>query len=77
MTAAIQVICMLRIAELLIHSDDVPPAARLALESAKASPTDRFDNLVAAARILHQDIGLDCEDARELVGLDASDCACD
>jgi hypothetical protein len=69
---------MLRIAELLIHNDDVPAAARLALESASKGPeAARFDNLVEAARILHRDIGLDCEDARELVGLDASDCGCD
>jgi hypothetical protein len=69
---------MLRIAELLIHNDDVPAAARQALASASTGPeTARFDNLVEAARILHRDIGLDCEDARELVGLDATDCGCD
>jgi hypothetical protein len=69
---------MLRIAELLIHSDDVPPAARTALASAYQGPeTDRTGNLIEAARILHRDIGLDCEDARELVGLDATDCGCD
>lgn len=69
---------MLRIAELLLHSDDVPPAARAALASAYQGPeTARFDNLVEAARILHRDIGLDCEDARELVGLDTGDCGCD
>lgn len=69
---------MLRIAELLIHSDDVPPAARVALASAYQGPeTTRFDNLVEAARILHRDTGLDCDDARELVGLEAGDCSCD
>lgn len=69
---------MLRIAELLIHSDDVPPAARLALASAYQGPeTARLDSLVEAARILHRDTGLDCEDARELVGLDAGACDCD
>jgi hypothetical protein len=78
MTVAIQIWSMLRIAELLIHSDDVPAAARTALVTAYSGPqTDRFDNLIEAARILHRDIGLDCEDARELVGLDASACSCD
>ena len=67
---------MLRIAQLLLHSDDVPPAARAALSTALEGPqTERCDNLVQAARILHRDVGLDCADARELVGLD--ECACD
>jgi hypothetical protein len=67
---------MLHMAELLIHSDDVPLAARAALSSALAGPRDqRRENLTLAARILHQDSGLDCEDACELVGL-ADDCGC-
>jgi len=69
---------MLRIAELLIHSDDVPLAAREALTTAYNGPeAGRFDSLLEAAKILHRDTGVDCEDARELVGLDASSCGCD
>lgn len=61
---------MLNIAELLIHSEDVPLAARVALSSAVSAPSDqRRSSLLAAARILHRDTGLPCEDALELVGL--------
>lgn len=67
---------MLHMVELLLHSDEVPLAARVALSSALASPPDqRYTGLVEAARILHHDAGLDCEDARELVGLGG--CGCD
>jgi len=67
---------MLHMPELLIHSHDVPLAARAALTSAISGPADqRRSNLIEAARILHLDTGLDCEDACELVGL--SDCDCD
>jgi hypothetical protein len=66
---------MLQIAKLLIHSEDVPPAARAALSTAFDGPQDeRCDNLVQAARSLHFDAGLDCADARELVGL--VECGC-
>lgn len=62
-------------AELLIHSHDVPMAARAALTSALTSPLEtRRASLLEAARILHEDSGLDCADACELVGL--SDCEC-
>jgi len=69
---------MLQMAELLIHSQDIPPAARMALSSARSVPADqRRDQLLEAARILHRDVGLDCEDAVELVGLSAlDDCDC-
>lgn len=67
---------MLHMAELLLHSDDVPLAARVALTSALSAPADeRYLGLAEAARILHYDVGLDCEDARELVGL-ADHCGC-
>ena len=68
---------MLQMTELLIHSDDVPMAARIALTNAAATPGEqRVSFLLEAARILHQDIGLACEDACELVGL--ADCgSCD
>ena len=67
---------MLHMAELLIHSDDVPLAARTALATALQGPVElRREQLTLAARILHQDSGLPCEDACELVGL-ADDCSC-
>ena len=66
---------MLRIAELLIHTDGVPRSARDALVNALAGPEDeRCDNLYAAALSLHHEAGLDCADARELVGLDQGSC---
>jgi len=61
-------------AELLIHSHDVPLAARVALTSALASPETRRASLLEAARILHLDGGLDCADACELVGLSDDEC---
>ncbi|HEY5928190.1 MAG TPA: hypothetical protein VIV11_41165 [Kofleriaceae bacterium] len=68
---------MLNMAELLIHSDDVPQAARVALASAVSGPdSHRTNKLVEAARILHFDGGLDCADACELVGL-GDDCGCE
>jgi hypothetical protein len=55
---------------ILIHSDAVPLEARDALKSASyGSPSHRNAQLESAARILHQQTGLDCPDARELVGL--------
>lgn len=66
---------MLQMAELLIHSHDVPEAARTALATALTVPADqRRPNLMAAARILATHGGLDCEDACELVGLGGADC---
>lgn len=54
---------------LLVHEDDVPASARAALRAAYASPEPRRDLLESAARILHRDADLACEDARALVGL--------
>ena len=66
---------MLRMAELLIHSEDVPLAARIALTSALSKASDeRLDGLREAARILHFDTGLPCADACELVGLGDYEC---
>jgi hypothetical protein len=63
-------------APVLIYSESVPPAARSALKSAyEASPGDRRERLESAARILYAETDLDCQDARELVGL--SDGGCD
>lgn len=60
----------LTLAPLLLWSDDVPPTARRALREAQRSPlAERGPLLEAAARSLAHDAGLDCADARELVGL--------
>jgi hypothetical protein len=55
---------------LLLHEDDVPVTARAALRRAKLAPVDqRRLYLELAALSLTRDAKLDCEDARELVGL--------
>jgi hypothetical protein len=66
---------MLTVSRLLLHIDDVPQTARSALASALQGPAEqRCENLLEAAFILHREVGLDCVDARELVGLDECDC---
>jgi hypothetical protein len=66
---------MLQISNLLLHSEDVPPQARAALATATQAPAEqRCENLFEAATILHYEVGLDCDDARELVGLDTCRC---
>jgi hypothetical protein len=64
-------------APLLIHSEQVPAAARDAIRAAYAAPPQRRTaGLEAAARVLHQTTGLECSDVLELVGLPPSeDCA--
>lgn len=60
----------LSMAPLLIASKDVPASARRALSAAReAPPADRWVHLETAARSLYRDLGLDCDDARALVGL--------
>lgn len=57
-------------ASLLLHSDGVPPAARNSLRAALSAPAaERADALLSAARILHRETELECEDVRELVDL--------
>jgi hypothetical protein len=69
---------MLHMAELLLHSDDVPEGARMALATALTVPADqRRSSLLEAARILATDVGIGCEDACELVGLSFDASACD
>jgi hypothetical protein len=65
------------LAPLLIHSQNVPALARHALRAAHDAPAEqRTIHLESAARILHRELALDCEDARELVGLrSAGGCA--
>jgi len=55
---------------LLLHESDVPVVARAALRRASVVPAvRRRAYLELAARSLSRDAELDCEDARELVGL--------
>lgn len=62
-------------AYLLLHSDQVPAAARDAIQAAQdAPPASRRYKLESAARILVLETGVDCPDARELVDLQSSDC---
>lgn len=68
-------------ATLLIHGFGVPEAAKKALVAAQATPPEhRRAYLASAARSLYVEAGLDCADARELVGLEVepgtSECGC-
>ncbi|MBX3232108.1 MAG: hypothetical protein KIT84_19665 [Labilithrix sp.] len=66
---------MMSMAPILMHSDHVSPSARQALRAASsARPEHRDALLVTAARILHAETGLPCEDVKELVGLPTGDC---
>jgi hypothetical protein len=69
---------MYSLAPLLIHHESVPAAAREALRAASTAPPElRNTELKRAAYVLHHDAGLECSDARELVGLEGScDSAC-
>ncbi|HWZ89506.1 MAG TPA: hypothetical protein VNW92_11670 [Polyangiaceae bacterium] len=64
------------LAPLLIHSDSVPLKAREALRAAATVPAEhRRSALASAAHVLYTEAALDCEDALEIVGLQA-DCGC-
>jgi len=66
----------LSIAPLLLHSTDVPTAVRVALREAYAAPeSERTAHLETAARALFSQADLDCEDVRELVGLEPGTCS--
>ena len=67
----------LSMAPLLMHSEHVSVGARAAIRAAYAAPVAHRDaRLESAARILHQETGLDCSDVRELVGLhEEEECA--
>ena len=66
---------MLSMARLLLHTDDVPHTVRSALEAASRAPAERrCEHLIAAASGLTHEAGLDCADARELVGLTEAGC---
>jgi hypothetical protein len=66
---------MLSMARMLIHSHDIPDAARDELRAAFADEPERqVDHLAAAARLMHAELELECSDARELVGLAPGAC---
>lgn len=59
------------LAALLMVEEDVPATARAALRAATRAPAaEQRLHLKAAATALYREAHLDCEDARELVGLD-------
>lgn len=63
-------------APLLMHSPDLPAAVRDRLRAAQvAEPAGRTTHLLAAARMMHEQLAVACRDACELVGLDATTCA--
>jgi hypothetical protein len=60
----------LNIAPILIHTEDVPAAARIAIRAAYAGPLERRTAwLESAARTLHRETDLDCMEAADVVGL--------
>jgi hypothetical protein len=55
---------------LLMHSPDIPEQVREQLRAAYlAGPDQRAEQLYSAARSIHEELDVECEDARELVGL--------
>jgi hypothetical protein len=55
---------------LLLYEDDVPATARAALREARSAPASKRRALLeTAAQALYREAQLDCDDARELVGL--------
>ena len=60
---------------LLVHSSALSPGARRSLLAALSStPEARPLALKSAARVLHQETGLECRDVLDIVGLDAGSC---
>ncbi len=65
----------INVASLLLYNEGIPAAARAALGAARAAPPDsRVRLLESAARILHDDVGVPCADAREVVDLEPGRC---
>jgi hypothetical protein len=59
------------LASLLMVEEDVPATVRAALRAASRAPVhERRLHLEAAVRALKHEADLDCDDAKELVGLD-------
>lgn len=64
-------------APLLMNSPDLPHTVREELRAALAMEPmqrERDEHLAAAARMLYEELAIDCSDARELVGLPAGSC---
>jgi hypothetical protein len=60
---------------LLVHSSAVSASARRALLVAQSStPEARVAALKSAARVLHQETGLECREVLDIVGLDDGSC---
>jgi len=60
---------------LLVHSSAVSASARSALLAAQSStPEARVAALKSAARVLHQETGLECREVLDIVGLDDGTC---
>ncbi|HUS33042.1 MAG TPA: hypothetical protein VMZ53_31285 [Kofleriaceae bacterium] len=56
---------------LLVVEEDVPASVRDAIRKANEAPAaQRHAFLLEAANGLYREVHLDCDDARELVGLD-------
>ena len=62
------------VTSLLMHSNDVPLAAKASLKAARQSPHRREEHLRSAARALFHGTLLECDEARELVGLSPGTC---
>jgi hypothetical protein len=59
------------LASLLMVEEDVPVTVRAALRAASRAPaSERRLHLEAAVRALKHETNLDCDDAKELVGLE-------
>lgn len=69
---------MMSMAPILMHSEHVSSVARQALRRASSAPPEHRDALLlSAARILHSETGIPCDDVKELVGLPQEDgCGC-
>lgn len=65
---------MYDVTSLLLHSTDVPEAVKAALVLSRSDSTSREAHLRSAARELVRSTGVDCGDARELVGLPEGSC---
>lgn len=62
-------------ASLLAYDDLVPTRVREALRAASSAPADEKEaSLTSAARLLYRETGVDCADARELLGLAPGSC---
>jgi hypothetical protein len=61
---------------LLVHSHAVSASAKSAIIAVQRSaPEMRAQALASAARVLHQETGLECSDVLDIVGLDAGACS--